>query len=87
MRSLGLLLLVLLAAPVFAASPVDWVDPFVGTRNMGHTFPGATVPFGMVQLSPDTRRVVMYDAQGKYTGEAYPYCSGYQYDDDDDLRL
>ena len=30
-----------------------FVNPFVGTKNMGHTFPGATVPFGMVQLSPD----------------------------------
>jgi putative alpha-1,2-mannosidase len=32
-----------------------FVDPFVGTGGHGHTFPGATVPFGMVQLSPDTR--------------------------------
>ena len=31
-----------------------YVNPMVGTRNMGHTYPGATVPFGMVQLSPDT---------------------------------
>lgn len=58
-----------------------FVDPMVGTKNMGHTYPGATVPFGMVQLSPDTRQPRMYDAEGKYTGEAYPYCSGYQYED------
>jgi predicted alpha-1,2-mannosidase len=32
-----------------------YVNPFVGTGGHGHTFPGATVPFGMVQLSPDTR--------------------------------
>ncbi len=32
-----------------------WVDPFIGTGGHGHTFPGATRPFGMVQLSPDTR--------------------------------
>ena len=32
-----------------------WVNPFIGTGGHGHTFPGATVPFGMVQLSPDTR--------------------------------
>ena len=30
-----------------------WVDPFIGPANHGHTFPGATTPFGMVQLSPD----------------------------------
>src|SRR5688572_19016684 len=38
--------------------PLDlthFVDPFVGTGGHGHTFPGATLPFGMVQLSPDTR--------------------------------
>lgn len=34
---------------------VDLVDPFIGTGGHGHTFPGATVPYGMVQLSPDTR--------------------------------
>jgi len=33
-----------------------YVNPFVGTGRHKHTFPGATVPFGMVQLSPDTRR-------------------------------
>ncbi len=42
----------------FAQTPKDftrYVNPFVGTGGHGHTFPGATVPFGMVQLSPDTR--------------------------------
>ncbi len=33
----------------------NYVDPFIGTDGFGHTFPGATTPFGMVQLSPDTR--------------------------------
>ena len=33
----------------------QYVDPFIGTGGHGHTYPGATVPFGMVQLSPDTR--------------------------------
>ncbi len=33
--------------------PAQYVDPFIGTGAHGHTFPGATVPFGMVQLSPD----------------------------------
>ena len=34
---------------------VDYVDPFIGTGFHGHTYPGATAPFGAVQLSPDTR--------------------------------
>ncbi|UCD19483.1 MAG: GH92 family glycosyl hydrolase [candidate division WOR-3 bacterium] len=58
-----------------------YVDPMIGTHKMGHTFPGATVPFGMVQLSPDTRHLMMYDARGQYVREAYRYCSGYQYED------
>lgn len=36
-------------------SKTQYVNPFIGTGGHGHTFPGATVPFGMVQLSPDTR--------------------------------
>lgn len=51
-------------------SPTAYVDPFVGTGGHGHTFPGATMPFGMVQLSPDTR----------LTG--WDGCSGYHYSDD-----
>lgn len=45
------------------------VDPFIGTGGHGHTFPGATAPFGFVQLSPDTR----------LTG--WDGCSGYHYSD------
>ncbi|MEQ9186213.1 MAG: GH92 family glycosyl hydrolase [Cryomorphaceae bacterium] len=51
-------------------TPADWVNPFVGTDFNGHTFPGATLPFGMVQLSPDTR------IDGSWEG-----CSGYHYSD------
>ncbi len=51
-------------------SSIDFVDPFIGTGGHGHTFPGATVPFGMVQLSPDTR----------LTG--WDGCSGYHFTDD-----
>jgi predicted alpha-1,2-mannosidase len=47
-----------------------YVNPFIGTGGHGHTFPGATVPFGMVQLSPDTR------IDGSWDG-----CSGYHYSD------
>ncbi|MET8679332.1 GH92 family glycosyl hydrolase [Streptomyces sp. NPDC004647] len=39
----------------------DLVNPFIGTRNEGNTFPGAAVPFGMVQLSPDTGHKTGYD--------------------------
>ena len=33
---------------------IRYVNPLIGTQKMGHTYPGATVPFGSVQLSPDT---------------------------------
>jgi len=59
---------------------IQYVDPFIGTQRMGHTFPGATVPFGMVQLSPDTD-TVSYEEDGKYNRRVYEYCAGYQYDD------
>lgn len=52
----------------------------VGTQRMGHTYPGATVPFGMVQLSPETD-TVQYEQDGRYNGNVYAYCAGYQYDD------
>lgn len=58
----------------------QFVNPFIGTKNMGHTFPGAAAPFGMVQLSPETNKQEMY-IDGEYNREAYRYCSGYQYDD------
>ena len=47
----------------------DSVNVFIGTGGHGHTFPGSTLPHGMVQLSPDTR-LLGWDA-----------CSGYYYDD------
>ncbi|HLV51600.1 MAG TPA: hypothetical protein VKY44_06555, partial [Flavobacterium sp.] len=58
----------------------DYVNPLIGTAKMGHTFPGATVPFGSVQLSPDTD-TIPYAFNGKYTGTVYEYCVGYQYKD------
>ena len=42
-------------APSTKKELVDYIDPFIGTGGHGHTYPGAIVPFGMVQLSPDTR--------------------------------
>jgi putative alpha-1,2-mannosidase len=49
------------------------VDPFIGTGPEGHTFPGATLPFGMVQLSPDT--------QIRPFKQSYKWASGYRYED------
>ncbi|MBU8923228.1 MAG: GH92 family glycosyl hydrolase [Bacteroidales bacterium] len=57
-----------------------YVNPFIGTRDMGHTFPGATMPFGMVQLSPDTDTLMFTYGDG-YNPDVYRYCAGYQYDD------
>ena len=45
----------------------DFVDPFIGTGGTGHTFPGATLPFGMVQLSPDTRQNGWDNCSGYHT--------------------
>lgn len=59
---------------------LDHVDPMIGTQRMGHVYPGATAPFGMVQLSPDTD-TIPYAVDGKYNSEVYRTCSGYQYDD------
>ncbi len=64
----------------YTQQPASYVNPFVGTRNMGHTFPGAVVPFGFVQLSPDTKRIGFFN-NGKYNPQVYRYCAGYQYDD------
>lgn len=47
----------------------DFVDPFIGTGGHGHTYPGATVPFGMVQISPDNGI------------SDWDWCSGYHYSD------
>lgn len=43
-----------------ATSPYDSVDPLIGTAGGGNTFPGATLPFGMIQWSPDTNREAWY---------------------------
>jgi predicted alpha-1,2-mannosidase len=54
-------------------SPVDAVDPFIGTAGEGHTFPGAVAPFGMVQLSPDTNL-------GRFRA-TYNWAAGYRHED------
>jgi predicted alpha-1,2-mannosidase len=57
-----------------------YVDPFIGTAGMGHTFPGACVPFGGVQVSPDTD-TIPHNINGKYQPEVYSLCAGYRYSD------
>ena len=59
----------LLSAVSYGQKLTQYVDPFIGTGGHGHTYPGATVPFGMVQLSPDN------GSQG------WDWCSGYNYSD------
>jgi predicted alpha-1,2-mannosidase len=77
------LLLLFILPTILRAQNMDlipFVNPFIGTKNAGHTFPGATVPFGSVQLSPDTDTIPML-VNGQYQKDVYRYCAGYQYDD------
>jgi predicted alpha-1,2-mannosidase len=67
--SLAFLFILTFQINSFAQDLTKYVDPFIGTAGHGHTYPGATMPFGMVQISPDTR-VGNWDA-----------CSGYHYSD------
>ena len=57
-----------LTASAFAQSPTspyDSVDPLIGTSGGGNTFPGATLPFGMIQWSPDTNQDAWYKSDEK----------------------
>lgn len=65
-----ILILLLIATGAYAQkNHTQYVDPFVGTGGHGHTFPGPTMPFGMVQIGPDTRL------------DSWDGCSGYHYSD------
>jgi len=57
-------------APAGKDDMLQWVNPRIGTGGHGHTYPGAALPFGAVQLSPDT-----------FT-EGWDWCSGYHISDD-----
>ena len=63
--SIGLLLISGCSLTVKAQSLTSFVDPFIGTATVGHTYPAATTPFGMVQVGPDTGV------------KGWEYCSGY----------
>ncbi len=69
MRISGLLLLLCCSQWAYAQRLIQYVDPFIGTGGHGHTYPGAAAPFGLMQLSPDTRL------------EGWDGCSAYHYSD------
>jgi len=71
--SLAALLLVAANTPPSPA-PIDTVDPMIGTGGEGHTYPGASAPFGMVQLSPDT------DTRCEIRA-CYGHAAGYRFED------
>ena len=66
-RFAGMILLLGICHLLPAQRLTHFVDPFLGTGGHGHVYPGATVPFGMVQLSPDNGQ------------EGWDWCSGYHY--------
>ncbi|MGW3959059.1 GH92 family glycosyl hydrolase [Amycolatopsis sp. NPDC005003] len=78
--AVGLVVAATTQATAHAAAPVDpagLVNPFVGTQNFGNTFPGASAPFGMVQVSPDTGGQGGYDyLQNAIYGFSQTHLSG-----------
>ena len=64
-----LVLLIIISCQKEKKLLIDYVNPFIGTGGHGHTYPGVSTPFGMVQLSPDTRL------------EGWDGCGGYHYSD------
>ena len=71
MRYLIFILGLLLSCNTEEKSLTYYVNPFIGTGGHGHTYPGASSPFGMMQLSPDTRL------------EGWDGCGGYHYSDNE----
>ena len=61
--------LVEVKSKVITKNNSEYANPFIGTADTGHTFPGATYPFGMIQASPETGN------------NGWEYCSGYRYID------
>jgi len=76
--SISLAALLLACVPAKApATPESLVDPFIGTQDYGNTFPGAAVPFGMVQLSPDNGGQAGYDHDNtRIDGFSHTHLSG-----------
>jgi predicted alpha-1,2-mannosidase len=67
MRYIKLLIFAFFSLQTSAQKLTRFIDPFLGTGGHGHVYPGATVPFGMVQLSPDNGE------------DGWDWCSGYHY--------
>lgn len=67
LKTAGLLLATAVVQQANAQNLIKYIDPMIGTGGHGHTYPGATVPFGMVQLSPDNG------------DQGWDWCSGYNY--------
>ena len=92
MRLLTAVLLVILAGPA-AAGLVDHVDPRIGTGAHGHTYPGPTLPFGMVQVGPDTRLTgwdgcsAYHDSDRAVFGFSHTHLSGTGVGDYGDILL
>ena len=79
MKSAIIALAACMAIPAMAQK-TDLVNPIIGTNGMGHTFPGACAPFGIVQVSPDTD-TIPHNINGVYQPRVYEYCAGYQHKD------
>ena len=69
-RGGAVLAVLLVSSTASGLSPCRHVDPFIGTDDMGHTYPGASAPFGFVQLSPQTELVPYSFGEG-YNPEAF----------------
>ncbi|PQJ09961.1 alpha-mannosidase [Flavipsychrobacter stenotrophus] len=67
LKKVSILFALALSSYAQAQNLTKYIDPMIGTGGHGHTYPGATVPFGMVQLSPDNG------------DEGWDWCSGYNY--------
>ncbi len=79
-RIILLYITLIICGNLLAQNKYSYVNPLIGTNGMGHTFPGACVPFGFIQLSPDTD-TIPHNIDGKYQPQVYEYCAGYQYKD------
>ncbi|ANQ51963.1 glycoside hydrolase family 92 protein [Flammeovirga sp. MY04] len=79
--------------PTSRINGADYVDVFVGTGEHGHTFPGATLPNGMVQLSPDTRKYGwdacsgFHDSDSTLLGFSHRHLSGTGIGDQGDFLI
>ncbi len=79
-KLIAIAILIHITSYIFPRNVIEYVNPIIGTNGMGHTFPGACAPFGIVQLSPETD-TIPHNVDGRYQGKVYEYCAGYQHKD------